>query len=224
MNDSHIRRSGLAALLGGVLVVILPLLESYAFHGGTTIGWVVAARPIGEPLVRFARRFASADEVLYVFGRPQAFAFLLLMLGYIGLHARLSRHNGRVERLGYCLAVLALLLALAGNIGDMWLGKYVWGTANQWVAQLGGGLLLLGAVVLSAASILIGVAILRANAMPSWTAWLLIIAAIFSIPLALAFIQGLSAVYLLFGPAWIAVGYILWRGPSENTAEPDLSA
>ncbi len=94
MNDTHIRRSGLAAMIGGVLIVILTLLETYAFHSGTTIGWVIAMRPIVEPIVRLVRGFTPADEVLYVFGRPQGLALLLLLLGYIGLHARLASHTG----------------------------------------------------------------------------------------------------------------------------------
>ncbi len=219
MNDTHICRSGLAAMIGGVLVVILTLLETYAFHGGTSIGWVVTARPIVEPVVRLARRFAPADEVLYVFGRPQGLALLLLLLGYIGLHARLSGHPGRTEIFGYRLAILALLLAVFGNIGDMWLGKYVWGTDYQWIAQLGGGFLVFGAILLSAASLLIGISILRTNVMPHWTAWLLIITAMLSVPIAFVVIQGLSAVYLLFGFAWIVLGYTLWRNTQESIVQ-----
>lgn len=216
MRDIRLRQSGFAAVVGGVLIVMLTLLETYAFHDGTTIGWVVAARPIMEPIVSLTRRYVTPDEVLYVFGRPQGLAFLLLLLEYVGLHARLSRYASRIEAVGYRLAVLALMLAFVGNIGDMWLGKHVWGTSYQWVAQLGGTFLILGAILLSVSSILIGISILRTNVLPHWTAWILLITSMLSLPTAFVILQGLSAVYLPFGLAWIVLGYVFWTSTREN--------
>ncbi len=124
-----------------------------------------------------------------------------------------------MEIVGSRLAMLALVLALLGNIGDMWFGRDVWGTEYQWVAELGGGLLVLGALLLSTASILIGIAMLRTNVVPRWTAVLLITTAMLSVPTAFVFIHGLSAVYLLFGCAWIVLGYVLWRGSRAHIAQ-----
>ena len=39
----QIRWSGLAAIVGGVLIAILTLLETYSFHGGIGVRWMIIA-------------------------------------------------------------------------------------------------------------------------------------------------------------------------------------
>jgi hypothetical protein len=47
---------------------------------------------------------------------------LLILLGLIGLQLRQSERSGLLEKLGFFLAIVGLLLIIAGDIGLYWLG------------------------------------------------------------------------------------------------------
>lgn len=211
-----IRWSGLAAIVGGVLIANLTLLETYSFHGRPSEPWMLLVSPVVEPIIGLALRFVPPGDVLYLFGRPQGIALLLLLLGVVGLHRLLAGRAGHLARWGYYLALLALTLALVGNVGDMWLGKDAWGTEREWIPAFGGACLALGALLLSIASLLIGIALLRSHLLPRWSAWILVFAAICSVPVAILVIQGLSAMYFLVSLGWSVLGYVLWAGANDT--------
>src|SRR3712207_4545868 len=48
-------------------------------------------------------------------------ATLLLMIGLVGLHALISARSGWLERVGFYVALLGLVLILAGGVDEFWL-------------------------------------------------------------------------------------------------------
>jgi hypothetical protein len=185
-----LRWSGLLCVPGGVLWALSPLgvyLSELRFH---------------TPNV-FWKLFPSAP--------------LLLMVGLIGLHVRISGRSGRLERAGFLLVLLGLVLVVAGDVGEFWLrldDVYIM-TAPAYRAFR------LGLILFAAGSILFGVAVGRDRALPVWGA----------LPFAIGALCGLvsvvrdlgsfgAALWILFGIGWAWLGFSLlaegvsrsWRG------------
>ena len=123
-------RGGVAAVLGGVIGIVLSPLMSVAYQrtpdgtGDVLAPWEPALREAAMPLLTFA----DPVTVYTVYGRAAITVFLGLLLGVLGYRA--YRHSGqadatipRREQWGFRLALGGLLLSLLGNIGDYWIGQ-----------------------------------------------------------------------------------------------------
>jgi hypothetical protein len=89
---------------------------------------------------------------------------LLILLGLIGLQARQRERSGLLEKLGFFVTVLGLVLVIAGDIGLYWLGiddDYIV-TAPAYHAFR------IGLLVLAVGSILFAVTSPRDGALPTW--------------------------------------------------------
>ena len=175
-----LRWSGLLCVPGGVLWALSPTgvyLSELRFH---------------TPNV-FWKLFPSAP--------------LLLLVGLVGLHLLISGRSGRLERLGFYVALLGFLMILAGDVGEFWLGiddVYIM-TAPAYRA------LRLGLVILAVGSILFGVGAGRDRTLPVWGA----------LPFAIGALGGLISVsrelgyfgavlWILFGVGWAWLGLSLF--------------
>ncbi len=175
-----LRWSGLLCVPGGVLWALSPLgvyLSEQRFH---------------TPNV-FWKLFPSAP--------------LLLLVGLVGLHLLISGRSGRLERVGFYVALLGFLLILIGDVGEFWLhidDVYIM-TAPAYRAFR------LGLVVLAVGAILFGVAAGRDRTLPVWGA----------LPFAIGGLCGLisvvrdlgsfgAALWILFGIGWAWLGLALF--------------
>lgn len=214
--EGHIRWGGLAAMLGGVLAIILTPFATFAgwmagpAHTYPEMQW---ARLI-EPLVTPFLGFGTPGEVYATYGKIFFLIYLLFLIGLLGLHARLAGRAGRSERRGFRVALIGLVMNLIGNIGDYWLGKEIlhqplWGMTFTIGTMLGTLVYVIG-------SVLLGISILRTSVLPRWSGWVLIIAPTLGIVLGLWQVKHLpSALVLPVGLGWMLLGFVLWSGKDE---------
>ncbi len=158
--------------------------------------WVVvftiyALRPSGPGLEPPYRSF----EGLYL---PNLVAVVLIVAGIVALHARLRSLYGRVGTVGFVLALVgAAVLVISGA---------------SWPWEL------VGAIALLLGSLLMGMAIVVANAPPRWGAIALIVGSL------VFFLYNTETARVWFalpyGVAWIVVGYLLWSGGGEAARRP----
>ena len=192
-----VRWAGLLVVPGGVLWALSP------------IGASISATAFGTPNV-FWKLFPSAP--------------LLLLVGLVGLQLRQSGRAGILEKVGFWLAVLGLLLVVAGDAGLFWLGlddTYIM-TAPAYRAFR------LGLLVLGAGSILFGVGAPRDGDLPTWGLLPFVVGCLCGL---ISFAVDLASfgtiLWMLFGLGWawlglsLAVnGFLSWRAgrPARRTA------
>ena len=202
-----IRWCGLAALLGGALGIAATPLTTSAYSlaeegAGRAPPWEPALSNSLSPL--FA--FASPEAVYAAYGKLYFFVFLGFLLGLIGLHARYKEHAGRLERWGFGLSFVGIVLNLFGNVPDYWVGE---DTVFEEAGFLVGTVL--GLLVLTVGSFVLGTALLRAGDGPGLGAWLLVLALPGMIMLAfIGFGNIPSGPALWYGFVWVVLGYSMW--------------
>ncbi len=171
-----LRWSGLLVVPGGVLWALSPVgvsLSDSLFH---------------TPNV-FWKLFPSAP--------------LLILVGLVGLQFRQAERSGLLEKLGFCVALLGLVLIVVGDVGLYWLGideAYIM-TAPAYRA------LRLGLLVLAAGSILFAVAAPRDGALPTWGLLPFVVGSLCGL---ISFARDLGSfgavLWILFGLGWAWLG------------------
>ena len=183
-----VRWAGLLVVPGGVLWALSP------------VGASISETAFGTPNV-FWKLFPAAP--------------LLLLAGLVALQLRQSGRAGVLEKVGFWLAVLGLLLVVAGDAGLFWLGldeTFIM-TAPAYRAFR------LGLLVLGAGSILFGVAAPRDGDLPTWGLLPFVVGALAGV---ISFAVDLGSfgtvLWMLFGLGWawlglsLAVnGFLSWR-------------
>jgi len=174
-----VRWAGLLVVPGGVLWALSP------------IGASISETAFGTPNV-FWKLFPAAP--------------LLLLAGLVGLQLRQWGRSGFIQKVGFALALLGLVLVVAGDAGLYWLGLddvYIM-TAPAYRA-FRFGLLLLGV-----GSILFGLAAPRDGALPTWGLLPFVIGSLCGL---VAFAVDLGAfgtvLWMLFGLGWAWLGLSL---------------
>jgi hypothetical protein len=148
----------------------------------------------------------------YAFHTPNVFwkmfwpAPLLILLGLIGLQLRQSGRAGLLEKVGFLVAVLGLLMIIAGDIGLYWLGIddiYIV-TAPAYTTFR------VGLLVLAVGSILFAVASPRDGALPTWGLLPFVVASLCGL---VSFARDLGSfgavLWILFGLGWVWLGLSL---------------
>ncbi|HEX6387149.1 MAG TPA: hypothetical protein VF177_20985 [Anaerolineae bacterium] len=202
LSSNLIRWSGLAALVGGVLLIVVDVAQ-FLLYGdqpesvtATTSAWLILS-------------------VLALVG------VVLIFLGLVGLYARQAEQAGT-------LGLVAFLVAFIGTAmiyGFAWAGAFVVPDLAEAVPDFldapDAGLLMVGVmftfVLFALGWLLFGLASLRTKVLPRGAAVLLMVGAMLAF--ALLFLE-LPFFIVVFGVALAWMGYALWSG----TGEPALTA
>jgi hypothetical protein len=219
-SPDQVRLTGLAAMVGGALGVLVSPLYSLAYLAGTDEGaldaesalvraWAEPVRDLLGPLLTFA----SPDDVYLTYGKLFLFVWIGMLAGLVGLHARHAGRGGRLERWGFRASLLGLLLLVIGAFGAYWLGL----VEASFVAFLLPGLFLL-----TFGATLFGLGTWRAGVAPRAGALLLVVGGFpgtFLISEIATLGGGLALLYL----AWVILGQALWSEPARRTAQHTAS-
>jgi hypothetical protein len=195
-----LRWAGAAAVVGGLLALVLTLPFALAFfraYPGDDVPptWLARLEPSLLPLMTFA-----PPVVVYNwYGRVYDLVYLLFLPATVGLH-RLHPSNGsRLDRWGFGLLLSGLVLTFVGVAGDYW--------ANGLTFVLS----LLGLLVLAVGTTLYGLVLWRSRVLTRGLAWLFLacLPGIFISTWLLGHIP--SGPTLPFALTWLALGAALWR-------------
>lgn len=170
--------------------------------------------------LHFLPALSGRDQpVLYVlFGVSLAAALLLVPVGMMGFHAYQRHIYGRIGDAFFWLVVVGSLLVVLGGVVFITLGEA--GDVLQaspplvWIV-LGLLGLVVGLASMAVGFVLYGVATLQARVLPRWCGVAFIGAMPFALAsgIALAWIipeSVFTSVFIVFGVAWLALGYALW--------------
>jgi hypothetical protein len=189
MAPSLVRWGALAALVSGVLWIVGGLLH--------------LAYPQDPPgaLGHFLNYLGTA-----IFSG----AYLGMLGGLVGLHARQVESYGRLGTVGFLLAFAGAALAFVGQATS---GIFPENGALGWLFSDPGYAFLAGILLMSLGLVLLGVATLRARVLPRWCGVGLIALVVFS---ALGAFGG----FVAFGLIWLALGYALWSQLGTSIEQP----
>ena len=191
MTPSHVRWGALAAMVSGVLWIVGGLLHlAYPQDPPGALGY-------------FLNYLGSA-----IFSG----AYLAMLVGLVGLHARQVESYGRLGTVGFYLAFAGAALAFVGQATS---GIFPHNGALGWLFSDPGFGFLVGLLLVSLGLVLLGVATLRARVLPRWCGVGLIALVLFS---ALGAFGGFVVVGLL----WLALGYALRSQMGISIEQPSL--
>ena len=181
MSPNLVRVSGLMAMLGGVLGIVLTPILSYL--------WAT-----------------YSDTYLY-YGRTYFLVYLGCLLGLTGLYARRRGSRLKGENSGFGLTFAGLSVGLVGDVLAYWGGSP--GQDFTKAQGTGFGIELLGLILILIGSVVLGVTYLheQANVLPKLVAGLLIAAGPGG--LLLSGLHAPSGTLLPFCCAWVLLGYLL---------------
>ena len=187
MSSNPVRLSGLAAMLGGVIWVLWTAGQLQGF------GW-------GEP-------GSVAYDRYEFFNRLLPFVLLLVVVGFVALHAVQKSSYGGWGMAGFVMVLVGFLLVIAGSVGEFWFfSDQPYGKPNGRDASW--TLFLLGHPVLGLGTLFFGLATMEAKVFPRH------VAVLFTI-------LGTCVIVPFFGTFAFAVpfiwmGYLLWSGKYEK--------
>ncbi len=174
-----VRWSGLLVIPGGVLWALSP------------VGVSISETAFGTPNV-FWKLFLSAP--------------LLLLVGLVGVEIRQWAPSGPLQKIGFALALVGLVLVVVGDAGLYWLGLddvYIMTAPAYRAFRL--GLLLLGV-----GSILFGLVAPRSGVLPTWGLLPFVVGSLCGL---VSFVVDLGSfgalLWMLFGLGWAWLGLSL---------------
>lgn len=198
-----IRWSGLAALVGGVLGVVLDVVD------GVLIG--------GQP-----DSVAAATNAWIIINALWILLLALISLGLVGAYARQAEQAGTLGLIGF----LAAFIGTAMMSGAIWSAAFI----APWLAEAAPELVgaepsgvvvagfLLTVVLFGLGWLLFGLASLQARVLPRGVAVLLMIGAVLGS--VLEFLElPFSGVVISAAVAWM--GYAVWTGTHEKFGQPE---
>ena len=131
---------------------------------------------------------------------------LLILLGLVGLQLRQSGRSGPLEKLGFFVTILGLVMVIAGDVGLYWLGvdDIFMVTAPAYNAFR------LGLLVAAVGSILFGVTSPRDGALPTWGLLPFVVGSLCGlISFSRDFGSFGAVLWILFGVGWAWLGLSL---------------
>jgi hypothetical protein len=119
VSSNLVRWSGLAAMLGGVLGIVLTPPFALAYDLAYP---VYGAFPFWSPLAEtlFPLDFADRERVYYTYGQLYFFTLPPELLALYTLRSLRSAGVGALERWGFRLSLVGMWLAVIGNVTDYW--------------------------------------------------------------------------------------------------------
>ncbi len=135
-------------------------------------------------------------------------AYLGMLGGLVGLHARQLGLYGRLGRAGFFLAFAGAALAFVGQATS---GIFPQNDMLGWLFSDPGFGFMVGILFTSLGLVLMGIATLRAGVLPRWCGFGLIALVVFSA-------LGAYGGFVVVGLIWLALGYVLWphTAPSKG--------
>ena len=204
-SSNLIRWSGLAALVGGVLLVVFEVLNAVFFPGEqsgeimTTSAWFIV-------------------QILSLLG------LVFIILGLVGLYARQAEQAGSLGLVAFVVAFGGTFMLFGLLWGEPFLGPMLAEEAPEVLELEPSGLLAAGAiltlVLFALGWLLFGWASLRAGVLPRGAGLLLMVGALFFFVLTLLELP-LSTVVLALALAW--AGYALWAGDAGRSSIPEVA-
>lgn len=201
MSSSLVRLSGLAAMLAGMLGIVLTPILSYLW--------------------------ATYSDAYGYFGRVYFLVFLGCLMGLAGLYVRRGGNSGlrgteelQLEKLVIGMTFFGLAISLIGSILDYWGGDP--GEDFTQVQITGFGLEMTGILLVLLGSVLLGLSYRRTNVLPRVVPWLLIVAG--PEGLLLFFVHVPSGAMLPYCCAWVVIGYLLMTEKIPSAEQPSRLA
>lgn len=192
---ARVRQYGMAGLVGGVLLALYTIPD--LIDPGT---------------------FSGTGSLALVYGAFIIVPLVLMLLGLLGLHARLRLETGRLERLGYYVSLLGFVAAILAEL-------YGYGLVETGFDPFDSGDIYFIVFILSLFALIIGSAIIGVTGLREGVGprvgFALFLLSLLGIPLVFvlsdtAIGTPFVAITLPYGAAWTVVGYHLW-------SEPDFS-
>jgi hypothetical protein len=195
MSSSRLTRwSGLAALVGGGLFVILAIVEPL----------VLGSQPYSE---------AAASGTWIVVQGAYIVAAVLIGLGLVGLYLYQAQQAGTLGLIAFLVTFIGSIMAAGSSWSETFFGSWLANLAPELLdADPTGALIagiLLSYVLFALGWFLFGLASLRAEVLPRGAAILLMIGALL---FAVVSVLDLPFAGVLFGAALVWMGYGLWSG------------
>jgi hypothetical protein len=193
-----IRWSGLAALVGSVLLVVLDVAE-FVLIGG-------------QP-----ESVAAGTSTLIIVRVAFLVSIVLMILALVGLYARQAEQAGTLGLIAFLVALTGTAMAFGLQWSAAFIGPWLAEAAPELLDTEPSGLLaagfMLSFVLLALGWLLFGLASLQARVLPRGAAALLIVGAVLWFVTLLLDIPGSGVV---FGAAVAWMGYALWSGTGET--------
>lgn len=218
MSSNSIRWGGLAAMLSGILGILIPPFLGvawFATKGGAeslenplVAVWVEPFARIFSPLLTFA----SPNAVYRIYGALALFIFLGFLAGLLALHARQAPRAGGLEKWGFRVALAGTVLTALGVLGAFWVGALDFSFF---------AFLVPGQLLMTVGWTLFGIGTLKARVAPQSGAWLLIVGGFPGfVVITMLLGQHNSMGGLLVALAWIVLGYTLWSEEDAPVNQP----
>jgi hypothetical protein len=192
-----VRFSGLAAILGGVLGIVLTPVLTYLW--------------------------ATNSDVYGYFGRVYFVVFVGCLSGLAGLYAQRRASMGSLtasepdtEKWVFVLMLVGLVLSLVGDILEYW-----GGSSGEDFTQLqvkGFTVEICGLLLVLFGSVAFGFIYRKANVLPKFMPWLLIAAGPAGLILSVPHMP--SGTMFLFCCAWVVLGFLLLTGKVNSAQQP----
>jgi hypothetical protein len=195
MSSSNlIRWSGLAALVGGVLLVVVDVVE-FVLIGG-------------QP-----ESVAAATSALIIVRVSFIVAIVLILMGLVGLYARQAEQAGILGLIAFLVAFIGTVMVAGLQWSAAFIGPWLAGVAPELLDTEPSGMLaagfILSFVLLALGWLLFGLASLQAKVLPRGAAVLLMVGAVLLFVILLLDFPGSTVV---FGAACVWSGYFVWTG------------
>ena len=193
MSSNLVRWGGLAAMLGGVVGIVLTPVLAYLW--------------------------ATYSDTYGYFGGAYFLVFLGCIAGLAGLRAVRRqgprwRASDSIEREAVGMTFIGLVVGLVGDVLEYWGGAP--GEDFTQAQVTGYGIEIMGLLLLVLlGSTLLGLSYRRLNVVPAPVAWLLIVAGPGGLLLSILHIPG--GTMFLFCCAWVMLGYLLFAGRVAST-------
>ena len=167
--------------VGVLLTAVLTFAGWMEAPGGVVAPPMAGARAVG-PVVMPLVTFGTPDDAYSLYGRMVFPICSLSLVSLLGLRTRLALRTDRAAERAFRMALVGLMMSLAGNVSDYWLGRevlgqYLWGFGFM----IG---TLLGTLVYKVGAVLLGRAGLHTGSLLRWSGWVLVVSPLLGVSLA----------------------------------------
>lgn len=207
MSSSNlVRWSGLAAVVGAVLLIVLDLAE-FILIGGQPESAV------------------AANSALVIVRATYMLAITLMSLGLVGLYAIQTEQAGTLGLIAFLVTIIGIVMVAGAQWGAAFLGPWLAEVAPAILDTEPTGLFVAGFILsfllLALGWLLFGLASLRARVLPRGSSILMMVGAVLFFAMLFLELPGSTVV---FGVALAWMGYALWAGAGETAPELQTTA